>query len=144
MFDRDGYWREKIARLIREFPGITQSQLSAKTRKLTTQERHGYLYELRDAGRVRFGQVDVRGGLIAHTFWPVAAATAQTPADQLTAQLNDAKRLLTAGVACIEKATRIVNEINAAANGPTPDVRTAADVRTAIMPADGAELRSAC
>jgi hypothetical protein len=108
----DNYWREKIERLIRELPGITQSQIAAKTRKLTTPERHGYLYQLRDASRIRFQQVNVRGGTIAYCFWPLESPVT-TPADCMAALLADVKRQLHAAMSAVDAALLVAGDMAA-------------------------------
>jgi hypothetical protein len=129
MFDRDNYWREKIERLIRECPGITQAQLAAKSRKLTTPERHSYLYQLRDAGRVRLQQVNARGGTIAYCFWPVESPRDATPADRMAAMLADAKRQLHKALAAVDAALTVAAEM--AADATRVEL---APVRTATAP----------
>jgi hypothetical protein len=121
MFDRNAYWLDKILRLVSKSPGITFTQLGSRTKKLTSHERERFLLVLRDAGKIRFHEASVRGRAYV-CYWAIDQATAPTatPGHQAAKQLDDARRLLTAGLGCIDRAMLIVSDLAAQAGGPMP------------------------
>jgi hypothetical protein len=113
MIDRDAHWLAKLHRLIAESPGISMGQLYQRTKRLTSEERRGYLKQLHDAGHIRCDEsIHDNGNHQSWHFWPLESPVT-TPADRVAALLADAKRQLHAAISAVDAALLVAGDMAA-------------------------------
>jgi hypothetical protein len=111
--DRNSYWPERLYQLIAESPGISMTDLTRRTRKLTKQERRDYIDRLLDDNRIWWNPVESDRGHASWCFWPkqpAADSVPATPADEMKQALELVKQQIESGQSQFALAAHNVNE----------------------------------
>src|SRR5262245_16500216 len=122
MFDRDTHWLDKLYRLIVQSPGISMDQLYQHTKRLTSDERRGYLKRLFDAGKIRCDEAEHGSGHTAWHFWPKLPSADSGPGEHARAALVEAHQHFAAGLERVTAALTLLDQLSAErANKPARD-----------------------
>jgi hypothetical protein len=133
MFDRDAHWLDKLYRLIVASPGISLGQLYEHTKRLTSDERRGYLKRLFDAGKIHCDEVEHDSGHTSYHFWPKQPSASAGPGEHARAALVEAQQLFAAGLERVTAALSMLDQLSAErVSQPTRDATT--DVQPASAP----------